>query len=246
MATVVKNFRIKQGLVVEGSTGTINGQNILTETGGDAYILNLVGGTNLINSVESTQMEVIAGELNIKSGVFDTAGAAAAAQSAAEATASADATSKANAAQSAAASDATTKANAAQAAAEATAQSALNAVKDGTTKFTAVNVNDVAITKAATTTVSSASTVNALTWAAADYRTAKALVKFKNGANTQVSEILLTLDTSNNVAITEFGSIGTNGDLGSISAAYVSGNVSISVTTVYASTDVMVYATLIK
>jgi hypothetical protein len=48
------------------------------------------------------------------------------------------------------------------------------------------------------------------------------------------------------VAITEFGSIGTNGDLGSISAAYVSGNVSISVTTVYASTDVMVYATLIK
>jgi hypothetical protein len=125
-------------------------------------------------------------------------------------------------------------------------QGALDDVLDGTSAFTAVNVNDVAVVKAATTTVSSASTVNALTWAAADYRTAKALVKFKNGANTQVSEILLTLDTSNNVAITEFGSIGTNGDLGSISAAYVSGNVSISVTTVYASTDVMVYATLIK
>jgi hypothetical protein len=142
--------------------------------------------------------------------------------------------------------DATTKSNTAQTSAETAATNALNAVKDGTTKFTAVNVNDVAVVKAATTTVSSASTVNALTWAAADYRTAKALVKFKNGANTQVSEILLTLDTSNNVAITEFGSIGTNGDLGSISAAYVSGNVSISVTTVYASTDVMVYATLIK
>ena len=145
-----------------------------------------------------------------------------------------------------AAADATTKANSAESTATSSATSALNAVKDGTTKFTAVNVNDVAIVKAATTTVSSASTVNALTWAAADYRTAKALVKFKNGVNTQVSEVLLTLDTSNNVAITEFGSIGTNGDLGSISAAYVSGNVSISVTTVYASTDVMVYATLIK
>jgi hypothetical protein len=180
-----------------------------------------------------------------------------AAQAAAEATAAADATAKVSAeaalrvsgdsaSVATAAADATTKANAAQAAAEATAQSALNAVKDGTTKFTAVNVNDVAVVKAATTTVSSAGTVNALTWAAADYRTAKGLVKFKNGAHTQVSEILLTLDTSNNVAITEFGSIGTNGDLGSISAAYVSGNVSISVTTVYASTDVMVYATLIK
>ena len=147
---------------------------------------------------------------------------------------------------SAAATDATTKANTAQTTAESSATTALNAVKDGTTAFTAVNVNDVASVKAATTTVSSAGTVNALTWAAADYRTAKALVKFKNGVNTQVSEVLLTLDTSNNVAITEFGSIGTNGDLGSISAAYVSGNVSISVTTVYASTDVMVYATLIK
>jgi hypothetical protein len=147
---------------------------------------------------------------------------------------------------SAAASDATTKADSARTTAQSSATSALNAVKDGTTPFTAVNVNDVAIVKAATTTVSSAGTVNALTWAAADYRTAKALVKFKNGVNTQVSEVLLTLDTSNNVAITEFGSIGTNGDLGSISAAYVSGNVSISVTTVYSSTDVMVYATLIK
>jgi hypothetical protein len=147
---------------------------------------------------------------------------------------------------SAAATDATTKANTARTTAESSATTALNAVKDGTTAFTAVNVNDVASVKAATTTVSSAGTVNALTWAAADYRTAKALVKFKNGVNTQVSEVLLTLDTSNNVAITEFGSIGTNGDLGSISAAYVSGNVSISVTTVYASTDVMVYATLIK
>ena len=53
MATVVKNFRIKSGLVVEGSTGTINGQNILTETGGDTYILNLVGGATLVKSVSA-------------------------------------------------------------------------------------------------------------------------------------------------------------------------------------------------
>ena len=104
----------------------------------------------------------------------------------------------------------------------------------------------MAAVKASTTAVSSAGTVNALTWAAADYRTAKALVKFKNGVNTQVSEVLLTLDTSDNVSITEFGSINTGLDLGTISAAFASGNVSIAVTKTYESTDVMVYATLIK
>jgi len=48
------------------------------------------------------------------------------------------------------------------------------------------------------------------------------------------------------VSVTEFGSINTGTDLGTISAAYASGSVSISVTTTYASTDVMVHATLIK
>jgi hypothetical protein len=148
MATVNKNFKIKSGLVVEGTTGTINGFNILTENqASEDYIVGIVGGTTLVTSVESTQMEVVAGELNIKSGVFDASGAAAAAQSAAatdattkannaksgaEATASADATAKANAAQSAAeataSSDATSKANAARTAAEATAAA------DATTK----------------------------------------------------------------------------------------------------------------
>jgi hypothetical protein len=194
----------------------------------------------------------------------------------AQSAAATDATTKANAAQSAAATDATTKVAAeatarnsaistaisgevtdrnaaiataqaaAQADAEATAADALSDAKDGTTPFTKVNVNDVSAIQAATTTVASAGTVNAITWSGSDYRTAKALVKFKNGVNTQVSEVLLTLDTSNNVSITEFGSINTGTDLGTVSAAYASGSVSISVTTTYASTDVMVHATLIK
>lgn len=83
MATVNKDFKIKSGLVVEGTTGTINGNAILTETAGDAYILDLIGGETLVTSVESTQMEVISGELNIKSGVFDAAGAADSAETAA-------------------------------------------------------------------------------------------------------------------------------------------------------------------
>jgi hypothetical protein len=131
-------------------------------------------------------------------------------------------------------------------AAESYSDAATAAVLNGTTKHTAVNVNDISSIQAATVSVASASTVNAITWDASAYRTAKAIVKFKNGVNTHVSEVLLTLDTNNNIAVTEFGTVTTNGDLGAISAGYVSGNVSIAVTTTYASTDVMVYATLIK
>ena len=93
MATVVKNFRIKSGLVVEGTTGTINGQNILTETGGDSYILNLVGGATLVKSVDTNVFNVDnAGNLTINNNTFDSYGSASAAQDAA----STDATNKAN------------------------------------------------------------------------------------------------------------------------------------------------------
>lgn len=150
MATVNKNFKVKNGLVVEGSTATVAGKQILTEDTSDQYIIDLIGGETLVTSVESTQMEVVAGELNIKSGVFDASGAAAAAQAAAatdattkannaksgaEATASADATSKANAAQAAAeataSSDATSKANAAVSTAAADATTKANNAKSG-------------------------------------------------------------------------------------------------------------------
>jgi hypothetical protein len=103
MATVNKNFRIKHGLVVEGSTATVNGQNILTETGSDQYILNLVGGQNLIDSVASglsvdgnSQLSI---DRTVVDGWYDSNGAAAAALSDAQDyadTAEADAVTAAN------------------------------------------------------------------------------------------------------------------------------------------------------
>jgi hypothetical protein len=86
MATVTKNFRIKSGLIVEGTSGTIDGHNILTEsTSGDQYILNLVGGATLVKSVDSGVFTVDnAGNLTINSNTFDSYGSASAAQSAAE------------------------------------------------------------------------------------------------------------------------------------------------------------------
>ena len=53
MATVNKNFVVKNGLVVQGSIATINGNNILAENTADSYILNLVGGATLVKSVDS-------------------------------------------------------------------------------------------------------------------------------------------------------------------------------------------------
>jgi hypothetical protein len=85
MATVNKDFKIKSGLIVEGTTGTINGYNILTESqDSQDFIIDIIGGETLITSVESTQLEVISGELNVKANVFDAYGAAATAQGNAE------------------------------------------------------------------------------------------------------------------------------------------------------------------
>jgi hypothetical protein len=54
MATVDKNFRIKNGLAVEGTTATVNGENILREGSGDSYIINLIGGTATSDNTPST------------------------------------------------------------------------------------------------------------------------------------------------------------------------------------------------
>jgi hypothetical protein len=87
MATVNKNFKVKHGLVVEGSTATVNGNQVLSETASDQYIIDLIGGETLVTSV-SNEFDVVNGELSIDRDVvdayYDEAGAAAAAQTAAE------------------------------------------------------------------------------------------------------------------------------------------------------------------
>ena len=68
MATVNKNFVIKNGLIVQGSTATVNGNTILTENAGDTYILNLVGGATLVKSVDSVFTVDNAGNLTLNYG----------------------------------------------------------------------------------------------------------------------------------------------------------------------------------
>ena len=265
-----------------------------------------------------------------------------AAQAAAEATASADATSKANAAQSAAeataAADATSKANAAKSGAETTAQGyastaqnnaqtfATNAINgldtddieegaanlyhtdarakssaaalltgatltnititgsgsgltitaengvadsntdqltegttnkyftdarartavDGTDRsFTSVAINSVAKQVAATLSAPTAGVQTAHAFAKAEYRSAEYLVKIANGNHTEISKVLLTLDSTDGIAITEYGIVGTNGSLGTVSAGISGANVQLLVTTANNTSTVTVVGTLL-
>jgi hypothetical protein len=244
-----------------------------------------------------------------------------AARTAAEATASADATTKANNAKSGAeataAADATSKANAAQTAAiayadalttsdvaEGTAQyfteprakssaaslltgatltnititgtgagltiTAENGVADSTTSnltegsnlyftnaravdaleavvpnFTAVELNSVAKQVAATLSAPTAGVQTAHAFAKADYRSAEYLVKVANGSHTEISKVLLTLDSTDGIAITEYGIVGTNGSLATVSAGISGANVQLLVTTANNTSTVTVVGTLL-
>ena len=122
---------------------------------------------------------------------------------------------------------------------------AVDALEAVVPNFTAVEINSVAKEVAATATIATAGTATALSWAKADYKTAKAIVKFATATNSEVSEILLTLDSSDNVAITEYAEIGTNGAMGTVTATVVGGDVRINVTTLNNATTVIVKATLL-
>ena len=126
---------------------------------------------------------------------------------------------------------------------DARAVSALEAV---TPDFPAVEIASIAKQVAAEASVATASTNTAVSWAKASYRSAEFLVKIAAGTHTEVSKVILTLDTSDNVAITEYAMVGTNGSLGSVSADVSGDDVRLRVTTVNNTSVVGVVGTLIK
>ncbi len=55
MATVLKDFKIKSGLIVEGTNATVNGYDILTKDSADqSYIIGLIGGSATPNNTPDT------------------------------------------------------------------------------------------------------------------------------------------------------------------------------------------------
>jgi hypothetical protein len=124
---------------------------------------------------------------------------------------------------------------------------AVDALEAVVPNFTAVEINSVAKQVAATTTVATASQVTAYEFLGTEYRSAKFLVKTAQGSHTDVSEVLLTMDASNNISITEYAMVGTNGSLMTITADYVEigTTVRLRVTTANNTSVVTVVGTLL-
>ena len=122
---------------------------------------------------------------------------------------------------------------------------AVDALEAVVPNFTAVELNSVAKQVAATASIATASTNTAVSWLKAEYRSAEFLVKIANGSHTDVSKVILTLDTSDNVAITEYAMVGTNGSLGSVSADVSGNDVRLRVTTANNNSNVTVVGTLL-
>mgnify|MGYP006074020529 CR=1 FL=1 len=113
-----------------------------------------------------------------------------------------------------------------------------------TPTYLAVDVNSVSLNVAATQLVATASQVMGYAWASGDYKSAEFVVKIDNGTNTEISKVLLTLDSSNNIAITEYGNVQTSASLGSITAQMSGSDVNLLVTTLDNNSDVTVVGTL--
>jgi hypothetical protein len=95
---------------------------------------------------------------------------------------------------------------------------AVDALEAVVPNFTAVDVNSLAKQVAATASSLGSVPVTAYEFAKASYKTAKFIVKIDNGTENEVSEILLTLDSADNIAITEYAIVSTNGPRGTITA----------------------------
>jgi hypothetical protein len=125
-----------------------------------------------------------------------------------------------------------------------TDERAVDALEAVVPNFTEVDINSVATQVAATGSATGSTANTVYSFAKADYRSAKFLVKVAYSTHTEISEVLLTLDTSDNIAITEYAIVGTNGSLSTVSAEVSGANVNLLVTPANTST-VTVMGTLL-
>jgi hypothetical protein len=126
-----------------------------------------------------------------------------------------------------------------------TDQRAIDALQNTTPTFSAVDIDSIAKQVAGTTVVPVAGIATAYSWLKADYRSAEFLVKVANGDHTEVSKVLITLHANDNISMTEYGIVGTNGSLGSVTAAISGNDVQLQVTTANNTSTVTVVGTLL-
>jgi hypothetical protein len=115
----------------------------------------------------------------------------------------------------------------------------------GAASATSIAFGDAIIGSNTGTAGTSATNIDA--WAVSTYSAAKYVVQLKKGTDIEVIEVLVAVDGSNNVYLTEYANVQSNGELGTTNAAYDgSGNVVLQVTAAASDTSVKVSKTYIE
>jgi hypothetical protein len=114
----------------------------------------------------------------------------------------------------------------------------------GAATATSIALPDALVGSALATASTSATTID--TWSATTYSSAKYLVQMKLGNDIEVIEVLVTVDGSNNVYLTEYADVISNAVLGTTNAVYSGGNVLLQVTGTSVDTAVKVHKVYIE
>jgi hypothetical protein len=114
----------------------------------------------------------------------------------------------------------------------------------GAANATSIALPDALVGSALATASTSATVIDS--WSTATYSSAKYIVQMKKGTDIEVIEVLVTIDGSNNVYLTEYADVISNAVLGTTDADYSGGNVRLLVTGAAADTDVKVHKIYIE
>ena len=114
----------------------------------------------------------------------------------------------------------------------------------GAAAATSIALPDALVGSALATASDSATTIDS--WSASTYSSAKYIVQMKKAGDIEVIEVLVTVDGSNNVYLTEYADVVSNAVLGTTNAVYSGGNVLLQVTGTAADTAVKVHKIYIE
>jgi hypothetical protein len=127
-----------------------------------------------------------------------------------------------------------------------TDQRAVDALQAVTPVFEEIDINSIALNVASSVSVATQNTTGTVySFDSGTYTSAKFLVKSDTGTHTEVMEVLVTLDSSSNIAITEYAIVNTGGSLADITAVMNGTDVELQATVVNDNTVVSAYGTLI-
>jgi hypothetical protein len=114
----------------------------------------------------------------------------------------------------------------------------------GAAAATSIAFADALVGSALATAGTSATTID--TWSATTYSAAKYIVQMKKGNDIEVIEMLVAVNGTNDVYVTEYADVISNAELGTTNAVYSAGNVLLQVTGAAADTVVKVHKTYIE